>query len=94
MRGFLEQLGRNPDVIAVALICATLVPMPRIASVLLSRPARPAIVWKAGPAEKLQVQTMRDALRAKAEALVLVEKLRTESAACHRKGDGNHKQDE
>jgi hypothetical protein len=94
MRRFLEQLGRNPDAIAVALICATLVPMPKIAGVLIPRPAPAVIVWSAASAEKLQAQAMRDALTAREQALVLMEKLRAESAACDREGNGNDKQDE
>jgi hypothetical protein len=95
MRGLLEQLGRNPDFIAVALICATLVPMPKIANLLAPAPARPAVVWNNALAPrvrveapgvrietpKVRIEALRDALKAREQALILMEQLRAERAA-------------
>jgi hypothetical protein len=108
MRGLLEQLGRNPDFVAVALICAALVPMPKIANLPVPAPERPAVVWNEAfaprvrieapgvriEAPKVRIEAMRQALKAQEQALILMEQLRAERAARDREGNRDHEENE
>lgn len=102
MRGLLEQFKRNPDVIAIAAIClVAVVPMPKLSVKVLPEPVRPAMVWKSAPMPeppRVVVReigpAVRDALRAREEALILMENLRAERAAHDREGYRNHEEND